>query len=82
MLPCPPPHTHTEALAPITDQLAEARDDLAAIKDVWDTAQLCERQFDTWRGTLWAAIRVDEMEDGTKALVKEVKNLSKKVRPA
>lgn len=73
------PLPSAEAVAPITEQLVEARDDLAAIKDVWDTAQLCQRQFDTWRGTLWSAIRVDEMEDGTKALVKEVKNLSKKV---
>lgn len=67
-------------MAPISDQLTEARDDLAAIKDVWDTAQLCERQFDTWRGTLWSAIKVEDMEDGTKGLVKEVKSLSKKVQ--
>ena len=64
---------------PIAEQLAGARDAIAAIKDVWDTAQLCERQFDAWRATLWSEIRTEEMEEGAKGFVKEVKGLSKKV---
>ena len=33
-----------------------------------------------WRQTLWAHIKTDLMEDGTKNFVKEVKALNKKVR--
>ncbi|GBF96391.1 dynein heavy chain axonemal [Raphidocelis subcapitata] len=69
-----------DAVDPITEQLAEARDDLVAAKDVWDCAQLCELQFAAWRDTLWKDIRTDEMEEGAKGFVKEVKALSKKVR--
>ena len=42
--------------------------------------QLCELQFAAWRNTLWADIKTDEMEEGAKGFVKEVKGLSKKVR--
>ena len=41
--------------------------------------QLCERQFAAWRETLWSEIKTDEMEDGAKNFVKEVKSLNKKV---
>lgn len=50
------------------------------VKDVWDTAVLCEEQFRDWRETLWNDIRTDLMEDGAKGFVKEVKTLNKKVR--
>jgi hypothetical protein len=42
------------------------------VKDVWDTAQLCELQFAAWRETLWNDIRTDLMEEGAKSFVKEV----------
>lgn len=49
------------------------------VKDVWDTAVLCELQFQDWRQTLWSDIRTDIMEEGAKQFVKEVKSLHKKV---
>lgn len=53
---------------------------MTMVKDVWDTAMLCELQFADWRETLWNDIRTDVMEDGAKAFIKEVKSLNKKVR--
>ncbi|KAI8464229.1 MAG: flagellar alpha dynein [Monoraphidium minutum] len=69
-----------DAVEPISEQLTEARDELVAIKDVWDCAQLCELQSAAWRDTLWADIKTEEMEEGSKGFVKDVKGLSKKVR--
>lgn len=60
--------------------LKEIIDDLVMVKDVWDTALLCELQFQAWRATLWNDIRTEVMEDGAKQFVKEVKMLNKKVR--
>lgn len=76
------PPLQTDAVEPIARELAEARDDLVAVKDVWDCAQLCELQFTAWRETLWKNIRTDKMEEGAKGFVKEVKALSRKVRVA
>lgn len=59
--------------------ITEALEDLVMVKEVWDTAMLCELQFADWRDTLWNDIRTDIMEDGAKAFVKEVKGLNKKV---
>lgn len=68
-----------DALAPACAGLGELREQLVAVKDVWDAVRVCESQFETWRGTLWSAINTEAMEDGAKSLVKEVKALPKKV---
>lgn len=38
--PSGPPRRLLDAVNPISDQLTEARDDLVAIKDVWDCTQV------------------------------------------
>lgn len=68
-----------QLVEPIVTSINEAYEDLVMVKDVWDTAQLCELQFADWRQTLWEEIRTDLMEDGAKNFVKEVKSLNKKV---
>jgi len=53
--------------------VAECQTDLRLIKDVWDMSALVEQQFVSWRQTLWADIRTEIMEDGTKAFQKEAR---------
>jgi dynein heavy chain len=70
----------TQLVEPVMASITETLEDLALVKDVWDTAMLCELQFSDWRETLWNDIRTDLMEDGAKQFIKEVKGLNKKVR--
>ena len=60
--------------------IAECREDLGMIKDIWDYSALVEKQFTKWRETLWNDIDTATMEDATKAFQKDVKALPKKLR--
>lgn len=71
-----------ELIEPPNATMAECREDLAQIKEVWDMSSLVEQQFASWRQTLWADIRTDMMDEGSKNFQKEVKNLPKKARAA
>lgn len=57
------------------DRLKEIKAELVLAKDVWDTGLLCELQFSEWKKTLWNDINTDEMEEASKAFVKEVRAL-------
>eukprot|EP00798_Chlamydomonas_sp_ICE-L_P023007 gene23007-30199_t len=65
---------------PTMMMIKESLEEVTMVKDVWDTSVLCEQQFADWKATLWNDIRTDEMEDGAKGFIKEVKGLNKKVR--
>jgi dynein heavy chain len=60
--------------------IAECREDLGMIKDIWDYSSLVEKQFIKWRETLWSAIDTSTMEDATKSFQKDIKALPKKLR--
>ena len=60
--------------------VAECREDLGMVKDIWDYSALVEKQFTKWRETLWSDIDTATMEDATKAFQKDVKGLPKKLR--
>lgn len=61
-----------EATTEARERLKAVEEELAMAKDVWDTLSLCEQQFEVWKKTLWNDINTEEMEDASKAFVKEV----------
>lgn len=54
------------------ERLKSVEEELSMAKDVWDTLALCEQQFEVWKTTLWNDINTEQMEDASKAFVKEV----------
>eukprot|EP00879_Flechtneria_rotunda_P017284 GHRR01018106.1.p1 GENE.GHRR01018106.1~~GHRR01018106.1.p1 ORF type:complete len:1124 (+),score=375.49 GHRR01018106.1:243-3374(+) len=70
----------TDAMAPADAAIRELYEDLVSVKDVWDCTMMCEVQFQAWRKTLWSNISTEEMEEGAKNFVKEVKALPKRIR--
>ena len=69
-----------KAIQEATEGVAECREDLGMVKDIWDFSALVEQQFTKWRETLWNDIDTATMEDATKAFQKDVKGLPKKLR--
>ena len=69
-----------KAIQEATECIAECREDLGMVKDIWDFSALVEQQFTKWRETLWTDINTAAMEDATKAFQKDVKGLPKKLR--
>ena len=69
-----------EKIKEATETVAECREELVMVRDVWDFSALVEQQFSKWRLTLWNDINTTAMEDDTKAFQKDVKTLPKKIR--
>lgn len=69
-----------DAVTEARRRLEDVRAELGMAKDVWDTVLLCEKQFDEWKTTLWTDINTEDMEDASKAFVKEVRAINKVIR--
>jgi len=53
---------------------------LLAIKNVWDVTDMVGTQLKAWRAVAWTSVNVEEMEDGVKALEKELRALDKSIK--
>eukprot|EP00698_Gefionella_okellyi_P005145 TRINITY_DN1471_c0_g1_i4.p1 TRINITY_DN1471_c0_g1~~TRINITY_DN1471_c0_g1_i4.p1 ORF type:complete len:2448 (+),score=753.76 TRINITY_DN1471_c0_g1_i4:538-7881(+) len=69
-----------DLIAPAIDKLREMRDDLCVAKQLWDCAMYVDRQFASWKKTLWNDIQTEEMEQQVKVVPKELRGLNKKIR--
>ena len=54
-------------------EIKQCRQDILALKLVWDHVELVEHTFVDWRSTLWPAVDVDAMMLEANRLQKEVK---------
>ena len=61
-------------------QLQELGDDLKLLKSVWDVIGLTESLFSTWKSTLWAEIKTDDLLDQVKQLQVIIRRLAVKTR--
>ena len=52
-------------------EIKAARADLLHLKAVWDTVQLVQEIFSSYRQTLWTAVDVDKMMDEVNELPNE-----------
>lgn len=64
------------AVATIRGMMGELR----SIKACWDVTRMVQTQVAAWRDVVWGRVVVEEMEDGVKALEKELKSLDKSIR--
>ncbi|KAJ1634335.1 dynein heavy chain, N-terminal region 2-domain-containing protein [Pavlovales sp. CCMP2436] len=70
----------SEALGPAVDGVAEIREELTAVKTLWDLVGVVTSTLKHWEGTLWAAINTGAMEEECKLFAKTVRSLDKRVR--
>ena len=61
-------------------QLYEVKDDLIVLKNLWDVILLVDSNFQSWKNTLWADIKTDDLLDEVKRLQNQLKKQPKKPR--
>jgi dynein heavy chain len=60
--------------------IREIEQDLKDLKMVWDTVMMIDAMFSTWKNTLWAEIRTDDLMEETKKIQNQLKRYPKKAR--
>ena len=60
--------------------VTDLEDDLRLLKGVWDVVLLVESNFNTWKNTLWAEIKTDDLMDEIKRIQNQLKKQPKKPR--
>jgi len=62
------------------DVLSRCKEDLIAIKGMWDNLAMIEYQFASWKETPWEGIETETIEDGTKAFFKQLRQADKMIK--
>ena len=62
------------------EQLTEMRQDLREMQSLWEVMDTVDAYVEECRGMLWSEMSMDELDDGSKAMVKKVKSLHKCTR--
>jgi dynein heavy chain, axonemal len=62
------------------DMLAKMQQDLVKVKQLWDFVAQIKYQFDFWKNTLWSQLDCETIEEGGKALMKNMRVLDKSVK--
>jgi len=60
--------------------VADLEDDLRVLKGVWDVVLLVESNMNTWKNTLWAEIKTDDLMDEVKRIQNQLKKQPRKPR--
>ena len=61
-------------------QVHEVRDDLLILKGLWDVVIMVDANFNSWKNSLWADIKTDDLMEEVKRLQNQLKSQPKKPR--